>query len=335
MTEKTLYRQLAEAVGAGTSEYIPAIFESLADEKEARVLLAASPPATVSELSGKTGIGEAEIERMVDTLFMKGLIYRSKKPDGIRYYRVRQIYQMHDATAVMEDPPEKMLGLWKEYMAKEWCDYRIGIEKDHGHHSRVIPVNVSIDPETRILAFDDIKKLIENTGSMAVTRCSCRVIDGACGNDVWNCMQFGRAADYAIERGTGRRLSMKEAVDILKAAEDAGLVHVGSNARSLGHVVCNCCDDCCMNWPLDRTGKKKSFVYPSRFQAEVDASLCSSCQTCLDRCPFDAITMEGENDTALVNEEKCMGCGVCLVTCPEEALGLKEKRPEEFVPQTS
>jgi Fe-S-cluster-containing hydrogenase component 2 len=52
----------------------------------------------------------------------------------------------------------------------------------------------------------------------------------------------------------------------------------------------------------------------------------------LERCYFDAIRMEGENDTVVVDSEKCMGCGLCLVTCPDEALSLKEVRPEDFVP---
>ncbi len=83
MSEGTLYHQLAEAVGEGESKYIPAIFESLIDENEARVLLSAAPPATIKEISEKTGIEEAEIEKMIDPLFDKGLIYKSKKPDGI------------------------------------------------------------------------------------------------------------------------------------------------------------------------------------------------------------------------------------------------------------
>ena len=145
-------------------------------------------------------------------------------------------------------------------------------------------------------------------------------------------MQFGKAASYAIERGTGRAITMEEGIDMLKAAEEEGLVHVIGNSRTLGNIICNCCDDCCMNWPVDRNGNRKSFVLPSRFQAAVDVELCSSCETCLDRCPFDAISMEGENDTALVDGEKCMGCGVCQVTCPDEAITLTEVRSQDFVP---
>ena len=122
MEEKTVYTQLAEQIGAGASKFIPRIFESLITEDEGKLLLAAAPPATVEELSAKTGIDVAKIESMVDPLFRKGFLFKSKKPDGIRYYRVRQVLQMHDSTAVMNDPPPGMLDLWKEYTRTEWGD---------------------------------------------------------------------------------------------------------------------------------------------------------------------------------------------------------------------
>jgi Pyruvate/2-oxoacid:ferredoxin oxidoreductase delta subunit len=239
---------------------------------------------------------------------------------------------MHDSTAVMIDAPREMLDLWKRFMKTEFDDFSRKFEDMlPGPVIRVIPVNVSVDQQAQILAFDDVKTLVDDSRNIAVTPCSCRVIDGACGMSLEVCMQFNKAADYAVERGTGRKLSKKEAIEMLKQCEEEGLVHVGNNQRSVGHVICNCCSDCCLNWPSVRTGQGK-FVVPSRFLAVVDPDRCSFCEACLDRCHFDAITMEGEGDTALVDAEKCMGCGVCLVTCPEEALSLEEVRPAEFVP---
>lgn len=196
---------------------------------------------------------------------------------------------------------------------------------------RVIPVNAKVDAQPQILAFDDVKASIESARNLAVTPCSCRVIDGACGKDLEVCIQFDKAADYALERGTGRKLEKDEAMQMLRKCEAEGLIHVGDNRRTVGHVICNCCSDCCMNWPSVRGGQGK-WVLPSRFYALVDAGLCSACETCLERCYFGAINMAGENDTALVDDQKCMGCGLCLVTCPDEALSLKETRPQDFVP---
>jgi Pyruvate/2-oxoacid:ferredoxin oxidoreductase delta subunit/DNA-binding MarR family transcriptional regulator len=333
MSEKTVYEQLADAVGTGDSKYIPGIFESLADNKEAKVLLAAAPPATIQELVQKTGLKEEEVEAMIDPLFKKGLLFKSKKAEGTRYYRVRQVLQMHDSTAVIVDAPRKMLDLWKGFMDKEFNEYMRKMEQLlPSPVIRVIPVNVSVQNETQILAFDDVKSIIAQARNLAVTACSCRAIDGACGKPLEVCVQIDKAADYSIERGTGRKLEKDEALKMMKMCEEEGLIHVTGNKRTLGHVICNCCSDCCLNWPSVRTGLGK-FVVPSRFRAEVDASKCTSCETCLDRCYFEAISMEGEEDTALIHAEKCMGCGLCLVTCPTEAIALKEVRPAEFVPE--
>ena len=122
MGNKTVYTELAEQIGAGASRIVPRIFESLIDENEARVLLAAAPPATLDELAQRTGIAAPQIAAMTDPLFRKGLLFKSKKPDATRYYRVRQVLQLHDATAVMQDPPRQMLDLWKEFMRTEWND---------------------------------------------------------------------------------------------------------------------------------------------------------------------------------------------------------------------
>ena len=332
MTEQAYYQQLAEAVGAGESEFIPRIFEELINEEEAKVLLAAAPPATIDEISEKSGVAANEIEAMIDPLFQKGLLFKSKKPEGIKYYRVRTVPQMHDATALYPEASRESLELWKEYMATDWPAYMKAMESVIPNPvMRVIPVNAKIDAQSQILAFDDVKESIESARNLAVTKCSCRVIDGACGKELEVCIQFDKAADYALERGTGRKLEKDEAMEMLRKCEEEGLIHVGDNRRTVGHVICNCCSDCCMNWPSVRGGQGK-WVLPSRFYAVVDAELCSACEICLERCYFDAINMEGENDTALVDGEMCMGCGLCLVTCPDEALSLKETRPQDFVP---
>jgi len=329
MADRILCQQLTEAVGAGDSPLIQEIFEGLVNDDEAKVLLAAAPPATAGELSQKTGLAEGTIKTMLESLFNKGLIFKTKKGEELKYYRVRNIPQMHDATVLSPGISRKVLDAWKGYMKKEWPAYGRKItDLLPTSMLRVIPVNEGIKPESRILVYDDVIKLIEKAKTLSVTKCSCRVIDGACGKPLEVCIQVDRAAEYSLARGTGRAVSKSEAIKILKMCEEEGLVHVADNRQVLGHVICNCCKDCCLNWSVI-TGPK-NWVAPSRFTAVVDPDLCSGCETCPERCFFDAIAVN--DDLAVVNAEKCMGCGVCTVSCPTEALRLKEVRSADFVP---
>jgi Pyruvate/2-oxoacid:ferredoxin oxidoreductase delta subunit len=330
--ERTLWERLAEAVGAVDSKIIPELLKTLADEKEARLLLAAAPPATVEELSEQTGIGAEEIEGLIDPLFRKGLLFKSRKKDAQRYYRVRHLFQLHDSTAVMNNPPREMLELWKRHMAEEWVGLTEKIKKANPSSSmRVVPVNVAIEPSKEILAFDDVRRLIADSRNLAVTRCSCRVIDGACGKPLEVCIQIDRAADYAIERGTGRPLGKDEAVEMLRMCEQEGLVHAAENRQTSGHVICNCCPDCCINWVATTSGVRPVAV-PSRFRASVDPDECTGCGDCVDRCFFGAIAMEDGSAIAIVHEDTCMGCGLCQVVCAPVAIQMEAVRPAEFVP---
>jgi ferredoxin len=247
----------------------------------------------------------------------------------MKFYRVKSVPQMHDATSLTPGLSRSVLDLWKTYMETEWPAYgQIITDFMPASVMRVVAVNESVTPESRILAYDDVIKIIEGAKTLAVTNCSCRVISGSCEKPWEVCMQVDRAAEYGIERGTGRALSKSEALQIIKKCEEEGLVHVVDNRQTVGHVICNCCKDCCMNWPLMKGPKK--WVAPSRFEAVVDRDLCSGCEACVERCFFDALYMD--DDLAAVKAENCLGCGVCTIVCPTEALRLKEVRAADFVP---
>jgi len=333
MPDKTVYQQLAESIGQGHSRLIPTIFGKLTNEKEAAVVLAASPPRTVVQLAEETGLEESEIGRMIDPLFKKGLLFKSKKAEATRYYRVRSLLQFHDANCVMMDPPEGVIELWQEWMDEEWVDESAKLDEVMPINAmRVIPVNVAIDFNSQVLAMDDIAEQVAQARSIAVTRCSCRVVDGSCDLPLWNCVQLDKAADYALERGTGKPLTKDEAMDLMRECEEEGLVHTVGAGRTPGHVICNCCSDCCINWTSLRTGKNK-FINPSRFRAEIDEDECTGCELCLERCYFDAMHMLEDKTVVAVHEDKCLGCGLCQIVCLPEAISMDEIRAQEYVPR--
>ncbi len=324
-----LCKKLTRAIGAEESLRIAKIFESLINYDEARVMLLAAPPATVEALAQQSGFSEEKIQAMMDSLFYRGLIFKATRGGDKKFYRVKSVPQMHDSTSLTPGISRQVLDLWKEYMEKEWPAYgRVIMDIMPNSIMRVIPVNESVEPQSQVLPYDDAIKLIESANVISVTNCSCRVIDGTCDKPMEVCMQVNRAAEYNIERGTGREISQKEAIDILAQSREAGLVHTVDNRQSVGHVICNCCSDCCLNWPILKGARQ--WVAPSRFEAFVDTELCTGCESCVERCFFDALSMA--DGFAAVAPENCLGCGVCTVVCPSEALKLKEVRPADFVP---
>ena len=93
MSNQDLYSQLAATIGAENSPLIPKLFEMICDAEEAKLVLAASPPKRVEDLAQELNLPAEKVEKMLATLFAKGVIFKSKKPEGIRYYGVRNVMQ--------------------------------------------------------------------------------------------------------------------------------------------------------------------------------------------------------------------------------------------------
>ena len=50
----------------------------------------------------------------------------------------------------------------------------------------------------------------------------------------------------------------------------------------------------------------------------VDREKCTGCKICVEKCPVDAIAMEGEK--AKINMAECIHCGTCHGACPAGAV---------------
>jgi len=65
---------------------------------------------------------------------------------------------------------------------------------------------------------------------------------------------------------------------------------------------------------------KRGFIELDPFIAKVNEELCTGCQTCLNVCPFDAISRDEEKGIAVISEALCTGCGTCAAACPSNAI---------------
>ncbi len=330
------YVVLAGKLGYPRSERLGKLLRRLMDEQEAE--LVASLPCPTKELAQKLNKKEEKVNEMLKKLFEKGTVFMTSKG----YQFARDIFQLHDATAcdVRLDKAwgRELLDLWEDFLQAEWyADWAKLVESWQMPAWRVIPARKAISKGTKLLPSEDIVAMLDKGTRFALANCSCRRIAERCDLPTDVCLQVNRGAEYAIARGTGRELTRDEALKVMEVAEEAGLIHSVFNNSAIPNVICNCCADCCVfYYPLARHGVLEKGVAKSRFQAEVDKAVCKGCQTCVDRCPFEAVEMvkvTGEKKLkAQVIPEKCFGCGVCAMGCESEAIKLIEVRPPEHIP---
>jgi len=55
--------------------------------------------------------------------------------------------------------------------------------------------------------------------------------------------------------------------------------------------------------------------------AKVDSEVCTGCESCVEACPSEAISMK--DGKACVDPDKCVDCGVCVDECPVEAISME------------
>lgn len=195
----------------------------------------------------------------------------------------------------------------------------------------------SIPSDPTIHPTEDLIRTIQESSSICLMDCMCRtrknLIGKGCGRPVNTCMFLNQFADHLNEIGKGKQISKEEAVKILTEAEDAGLIHVSNNSHEQLFGICSCCGCCCIELQTLIKLKAPAAVAKSDFKLMIDIDLCSGCEDCLDKCWFEALSIE--NELVVVNRNRCMGCGACVKACPMECLTLQRKPPEEIEPTPS
>jgi ferredoxin len=143
-----------------------------------------------------------------------------------------------------------------------------------------------------------------------------------------SCLVFGRAADYYQYNRIGRIIDKQETMEILKKADEAGLVLQPSNAQKIVNI-CTCCSCCCQVLKSFKRHPKPASLVATPFVAAADSETCNGCGVCVKRCQMDALQLADEK--VQLDADHCIGCGLCVSTCPTASLTLVRK-PESAQP---
>jgi Pyruvate/2-oxoacid:ferredoxin oxidoreductase delta subunit len=338
MENAQVYKQLYEVMKSRRGPYtgleIPefyAMVEELFTLQEAEVNNVMSrKPATGAEIAGAMNRDEDEIEAILETMADKGLC-RTYLKDGVRLYQgepfMPGIFEYQFISGKVTDRDRRIAGLIKAY--KNAFNAAKGDVKMSFPVTRVIPVDRTIEAGNTVHTYDQVSTYIEKNETIGVGACYCRQAAKLVGEDTHEmpmevCMWFGSMAEYAIERLGARRMTPTEAKKVLDTAEEAGLVHMSRNTTENVNFICNCDRWHCEVIKGVLKQSRPALFFNSGFQPRFDPDLCVACETCIERCPPEALVM-GDNDVPQVNLDRCFGCAACATGCPSEAIVMASK----------
>ena len=162
---------------------------------------------------------------------------------------------------------------------------------------RVMPVMSAIENNTHAASYDELSTIIDNAKAISVGPCSCRrsrrLMGEGCGHlEEDMCIYLDDNAINFSKNGEHRLVSKEEAYEILKRAEDNGLVHDVNQAPGFDGVtaICNCCGCSCYALRITELFRSPEAVR-SNFIARVDKDKCVACGQCVENCQPNAVKL--------------------------------------------
>jgi len=275
-----------------------------------------------------------EADRMLNALAEKVLVFCREK-DGKRAYgllpTVPGLFEYPFMRGILTPELKKLGKLWDEYLGDGFSQSLAGAPTPA---ARVIPVERAVDTALRIYPYEEVKNIINSVDFIGLGQCACRVSHRRCDKPTEACLFFDSPARFLVKNKYARQISREEALDVLKRADEAGLIHTSTNSADRAGYICNCCKCCCVLL-MGRTKFNIATAFaPSSFQVEIKSEECIGCGICADeRCHMGAIEIKFK--AAVVNQDKCIGCGLCVTACPTDALILTRRSAPPEIPATS
>lgn len=275
----------------------------LLTDEEADVAIAAGlrKERTADYLAKKVKKSPEELKPILDNLVYYGIFRRTfnKELGEDTYYM--QIFapgileMMVNQKELLETHPE-VGRAFEEYTRNLAANMGAMLPNGYGL-MRVVPVESAIQDLPGVSDFEKLSYYLNKYDRFSVSPCSCRASRSSLGDGCGHlaedmCIQMGKGAEHYIRTGRAREITREEALEIIKRAEENGLMHDMVNIEEAGEsaAICNCCACACF-------GLRVGLMYGARdairsnFVAEIDESKCVACAQCVEVCPGNALKL--------------------------------------------
>jgi DNA-binding Lrp family transcriptional regulator len=257
-----IYEKLREKISSWPvrvpkTKEVDEMLKVLFTEEEAEFLTHFTAPyqdgQTVDQIAEKIEKPREKVQAIVDRLVSRGLLFKfASRRDNTVYYTLMPlipgIFEFYFASGRDSDEKRKVAELFEKYYLN---GFGMEIGASNYPAMRVVPVektitlNTKIDAELSIFPFEKMSEFVATSRKIAVINCACRT-KKKCIHPLETCVVFDASAEFMVERGFGRYLSIEEALKLLEETEKAGLVHCAMNTQTKPQFICNCCTCACL-----------------------------------------------------------------------------------------
>lgn len=276
----------------------PVVTEEMA---EVGLCLELRKPKSAAEVAAMCGKSVEETAKLLWDLAIAGVCLVGEK-DGVDKYWF-EIWVPGHMEMIVNHPDKKRVKNFAqaaeafEAYGRRRAPATVGVFTVGTGPMRVIPIETSIQGETRRASNEEVSKYLNENTVFSVSDCSCRTSREAMGEGCGHlkedmCIQLGHAAEYYIRTGRGRAITREEAFEIIRKAEENGLMHQIPNTDGPGktHAICNCCGCSCFATRIAGMFLNNDMVR-SNYVSEIDKDKCVACGECVEVCPVNALKL--------------------------------------------
>ena len=272
-------------------------------DEEADIAIAAGlrKERTAQWLADKVGRTVEEIQPSLDRLVYYG-VFRRCKIDGtdedsyfMQIFAPGILEMMVNNQELLHEHPE-VGRAFEEYTRLRMQSMGPILPDGYGL-MRVIPVESAIEGIPGVTDDERLSHYLDKYDVFSVSPCSCRAsrtsLGDGCGHLAEDmCVQMGKGAEHYIRTGRARQITREEALEIVKRAEENGLMHDIPNIEGAGEsaAICNCCACACFGLRAGLMFGARDAIR-SNFVAEVDEAKCVACAQCVEVCPGNALKL--------------------------------------------